>query len=227
MTGTTAMLWRAAGQPAGEGNSDGVCQVCGRDGNGLLFGEWVRPTFTDWDKLVPGEILCHACQFAFAERSEFLAQRVGKDKPQRMRNYSHFVVGGEWLPLSKADKARMAHILLYEDWQAAIVAKSGQKHIVFRAIPGVIQFEEQQLRDWRGLGVLLTTVEMLYGGFLKSEIETGDYAQHRIRKFGPSSWWELESLLRPVRQTALFSLALFLAQRKKGERDGRAVERDA
>lgn len=213
------ILWEAAGRPGGEGEDKGTCRVCGQQSLGLSFSHWARPTFTDWDKLQPGNIICHACQFCFAEQSELLAQRVGKEKPQRMRNYSHFVVDGKWLPLSKAQKAQMTYLLLYESPEVTIIAQSGQKHIIFRAIPGIVQFEEQQISDWRGLGELLATIETLYNGFSKSEIETGDYAQHRVLKFGTSFWWELESALRSRRQTALFGLALFLAQRKEKEKD--------
>lgn len=211
----TQVLWQAAGAPAGDGDTTGQCRVCGADGVGLLFHKWARPTFTDWDKLVPGSILCHACQFAFEEQSTILTERVGKDGPQRMRNYSHFVVGGEWIPLSKAQKAEMADILLNRAWQFAIVANSGQKHIIFRALPGAIQFEEQRIADIGALAGLLATVEALYTTFSKSEIETGEYAQHRIVRYGVMEWADLERVLRPVRQTALFELAVFLAQ--KGE----------
>lgn len=221
----THILWGAAGQPPMPGEYSGICRVCGQQGDGLEFVAWVRPTFTDWDKLLPGEILCHACQFAFAEKSKMLTRLTGKEKPQRMRNYSHFVVGDEWLPLSKANKARMAHILLYDDWRVAVIAQSGQKHLVFRARPKVAQFEEQQMPDLRGLGNLLATVEMLYSCFSKVEIETGNYAQYRVMRFDPLRWWELESVLKSQRQTTLFELALFLAQRKEDD-DGR-IERVA
>jgi len=203
-----------------DGDRGGICRVCGQQSDGLPFSDWVRPTFTDWDKLLPGDILCQACQFAFAEKSELLTQRTGKEKLQRMRNYSHFVVGGRWLPLSKANKARMARILLHEDWRVAIVAQSGQKHLIFRAYLGIVQFEEQQIPDLRGLSDLLAIVEALYSSFSKAEIRAGDYAQHRILRFGLEYWWELEKALWPQRQTALFELALFLAQRKEEENGG-------
>lgn len=208
-------LWIAAGKLAGKGEKLAVCRICGLLDVGLLFVEWARPTFTDWDKLQAGGIICHACQFAFAECSELLAQRTGKDKPQRMRNYSHFVLDDEWLPLSKADKVKMTHLLLYKSPQIAVIAESGQKHIIFRAKPGVVQFEEHQILDWQNLGSLLNVVEKLYGTFSKVEIGTGNYAQHRVMKFGISSWNGLENIVKPQRQTSLFSLALFLAQRKE------------
>jgi len=219
----TRILWQAADNPIGEGEINGACRVCGQQGAGLPFGDWVRPTFTDWDKLLPGDILCHACQFSFAERSELLAERVGKDKLQRMRNYSHFVVDGKWIPLSKGDKRKMAHILTMQEPEVAIIAVSGQKHIIFRAQPGWWQVEEQShLADPDLLQWYLERVEALYTGFLKSEIETGDYRQHRVLKFGVGCWRAYEDALRPFRGTALFELAVFLAQKKKGESSGRS-----
>lgn len=215
----TRILWRAAGRPPGEGNTASTCRICGQAGAGLPFVDWVRPTFTDWDKLLPGDVICQPCQFSFAERSELLTARVGKEKLQRMRNYSHFIVGGMWLPLSKGQKSQMAQVLLHQSPEVAVIAQSGQKHLIFRARPGIVQFEEQQIADLHGLGSLLAMVEMLYGGFSKAEIETGAYAQHRILKFGTPAWWELEQVVRPRRQSALFELALFLAQRK-GDEDG-------
>lgn len=110
------------------------CRFCGGNGEGIQFQDWVKPTFTDRDKLLPGEIVCNACLFWFEEASQELANITGKDKPQRMRNYSHFVVNGEWIPLSKGDKARMVELLTSEPFpELAAIADSGQKHIVFRA----------------------------------------------------------------------------------------------
>lgn len=202
----------------------GTCRVCGQMGVGQAFDAWVRPTFTDWDKLQPGNILCDGCAFWFEEQSEELARRTSKDKPQRMRNYSHFVVAGTWTPLSKGDKARMREILLSPPFpELAAVAESGQKHIVFRAprnpadvLAGWVQFEEQAV--WvepPELGRLLDLVEDLYLGFSKSEIGSGSYAQHRIQRFGLEAWHELEAQIRPERGRSLLALALFLAQKRE------------
>jgi hypothetical protein len=143
--------------------------------------------------------------------------------PQRMRNYSHFIVGGEWIPLSKGDKPRMAELLM-QGPELAVVALSGQKHLIFRAQPGWWQIEEQSVLPFPDrLKELLEIIESLYSGFSKSEIESGGYKQHRIRKFGLPEWWELESRIRSERGGLPFQLALFLAQKKKGERDGQGI----
>lgn len=207
----------------------GQCRFCGQASDGVSFEKWVKPTFTDFDKLQSGEIVCNACLFFFEEASPELAKRMGKEKPQRMRNYSHFIVGGEWIPLSKGNKAQMRELLLGDLFpELAAIADSGQKHIVFRASrnqtgskAGWVQFEEQKLYlipdELRGL---LGPVELLYAEFSKGEIETGDYAGYRILKFGMDRWLELENQIKAMRGKPIFSLALFLAQRSDdGERE--------
>jgi len=203
-----------------------ICRICGEWGEGERFDDWVRPTFTDWDKLQPGDGICQTCLFWFDEQSEELAQRVEKDKKQRMRNYSHFLVGNEWIPLSKSDKPRMKALLFRSPFPTlAVIADSGQKHIIFRArqnfpdaTAGWVQFEEAAVYVRPSeLAALLDTIEQLYVVFSKSEIKTGNYAQHRIRKFGLERWHDLESAISVKRGGGLFQLALFLAQ--KGECD--------
>jgi hypothetical protein len=211
---------------AGESTKTGVCRFCGGNGTGLAFDNWVRDTFTDLDKLLPGTVVCGACLVWFDEQSEELARRVGKDKPQRMRNYSHFVVGGHWEPLSKGNKARMAELLCRTPFpELAAIADSGQKHIVFRAVrnpqggqSGWVQFEEQRLWvDPVALRSLITSIERLYVVFSKSEISGADYSPNRILKFGVTEWRCEEQKLKAWRGQPIFQLAIFLAQRKDGE----------
>lgn len=216
---TTDILWQAADKPQMKGSISGQCRVCGNPGRGIPFDQWVRKTFTNWDLLVPGNILCHACQFAFEEHSKTLAHRLCKDDSQyvRMRNYSHFVVEGEWLPLSKSDKEIMTEILLRRLWSVAIIAQSGQKHLIFRGLPNVVQFEEKRIRSLDDLEVLLATIEMLYTKFSKTEIRDGDYSQYRILDFGLDCWQGLEAILSTHRGAKQFALGLFLAQKKEWE----------
>ncbi len=114
----------------------GTCRFCGEEvEGGVAFDQWVKPTFTDFDKLLPGDAVCPGCLFWFDEASTVLQTHFGKDVPQRIRNYSHFIVNGDWLPLSKADKSAMTALLLNPPFpELAAIASSGQKHIVFRAV---------------------------------------------------------------------------------------------
>jgi len=220
---TTHILWDAAGQSGGNGNKTGICRICGQEDIGLSFNDWVRGTFNDWDKILSGEIICHVCQFAFAESSKFLAAHVGKEKPQRMRNYSHFVVDGTWIPVSKANKSQMANILLNRSPSLAVIAISGQKHIIFRAQPGRWQIEEKSVLPFSDdLRDILQIVEELYSVFSKAEIDTAKYRHYKILDFGLVRWAELEKQINTKRGGVQFKLALFLAQKGEELNDGDA-----
>ena len=213
MITSTIILWEAAGRPPGRGEATGLCCICGQKSFGLPFQQWVRPTFTDWDKILHGDIICQRCQFAFEEQSILLAEKLGKDKPQRMRNYSHFVVSGQWVPLSKSEKSRMVEILRGE-FDLAVIAVSGQKHILFRAVPRIVQYEEQRLHDLpTALRLLGPVTEMYTAGFSKQEIASGRYHPEKLIAF--PKWYELERELRPHRGSLAFEMAIFLAQREE------------
>lgn len=189
----------------------------------MPFEAWVKDTFTDHDKLRPGAIICLACQFCSSEAAPGLAERVGKGKPQKFRNYSHFVCGGVWHPLSKGDKAKMRE-LLFGAPDVALIAVSGQKHLFFRATPGWWQIEEQAARPFPDeLLAALALVEPLYrAGISKAEIESGRYDQRRILTIGLETWQIAERQIAPLRGTLVLKCALFLAQK---DGDGSTTDR--
>ena len=213
------------------------CRFCGKNGEGESFDKWVKPTFTDHDKLLPGKIVCNDCLFWFDEASAELAIKVGKDKPQKMRNYSHFIVDGEWQPLSKGNKAAMKNLLLSEPFpELAAISDTGQKHIVFRAKrnqlgskAGWVQFEEKDL--WiepRELRELLEIIQPALSVFGKGEIESGNYLPYRIVEFGLDEWQKLEAKIKLVRGSLFFNLVVFLAQKQEFDnaRDSSGFTRD-
>jgi hypothetical protein len=213
----TQLIHIAAGSPPMPGDISGLCRLCGADGTGQIFDEWVKDSFTNFDLLQGGEIVCHACLFCAEEKSVLVQSRTGKDKPQKMRTWSHFVLRGEWFPLSKGDKRRMRE-LLSQSPEVAVIAESGQKHLCFRARVGWWQFEEQSLLPcWDKVDSLLPAIEELLTLFSKAEIESGNYLQYRIIKFGVEHWRELSDPLRDVRLAPHFQLALFLAQKPEEE----------
>jgi len=218
---TTHLIYASSNKPKYK-NAHGICRVCGAVRKGELFHKWVRPTFTDHDKLLDGDIVCNACLFCFDEQNLELTRRIGKDKPQRMRNYSHFVLNGEWLPLSKGDKDGMIRILAQRP-ETAVIATSGQKHIIFRAQLGWWQIEEQRSLPFPDtLFHLLGIVELMYSdGFSKGEIETGRYNQKRMLDFGLNRFMRLENELKPVRGALPLELAVFLSQKRKLDEYGR------
>jgi hypothetical protein len=102
----------------------------------------------------------------------------------------------------------------------AIIALSGQKHLIFRAQPGWWQIEEKAFRPFAlELCRLMPIVNELYGGFSKGEIETGNYSHNRIINFGFEQWRELEAQIKPLRGGIALQLAIFLTQ-KEIEEDG-------
>lgn len=211
-------------------DAEGVCRFCGALGFGESFDSWVPDTFMNYDLLVPGSVICHKCAFWFEQKSVPLQQKMNKDKPQKMQNYSHFLLGEEleWVPVSKGNKREMARLLLTSPFpRMAAIAVSGQKHLAFRArrnppgeSKGWIQFEEQAI--WIYPGVLLDhieTIKKLINDFSKSEIGSGIYSSNRIMKFGLDRWDEAESKLRKVRGSPVFPVALFLSQKDEDNGD--------
>lgn len=212
----TKLIWESAGFPIYPSTSQGTCRSCGSESQGINFDTWVRDTFTDHDKLLPGTVICEACQFCFSDQNTILSSVLNKSTPQRMRNYSHFVVGGKWKPLSKADKKTMLAFLLSGP-DVAVIADSGQKHIIFRSRPGWWQFEEMAIRPFpeelqRIVGIIAPLCREV---FSKNEVETGRYIPSRILRFGMEEWEMAENQLKLLRGSREFKLALFLVQKEE------------
>jgi hypothetical protein len=136
------LLWRAAGAPALPSDERaGLCCLCGAESAGAPFARWVKDSFTNWDLLHSGTIACRACLFCAEEQSRLLQSLTGREKPQKMRTYSHFIVGGRWRALTKGEKPEMRR-LLAQNPEVAVISVTGQKHLLFRARAGWWQFEE-------------------------------------------------------------------------------------
>jgi len=220
MQATHILYYAAQPPPLASQSACGTCRVCGAtDTPGTPFNAWVRDTFTNHDQLRPGEVICEICQFAFAQGSEFLAARVGKDKPQRMQNYSHLVLHGVWHPLHKGQKAEILS-LLRQSPELASIGTSGQKHVVFRTRPGWWQVEEQGvLPNLDALDACLGLVDKFYRVFNKEEIATGNYGSTRTltyaQNYGFDDYLSTEAAIRQWRGLAHFDLALYLAQKEE------------
>jgi hypothetical protein len=107
------------------------CRVCGQNKDGIDFNRWVKQNFTNYDLLVgDGDVICNECLFWFDQNSEELQKRVGKDKPQRMQNYSHFILGGKWIPVGKGDKDK--------PWRKDLLSPDTSPESVVRDVNGNI-----------------------------------------------------------------------------------------
>jgi hypothetical protein len=229
----TRLIYRAAGEPpiAAYGiaadERPGSCRLCGQSGEGIAFEAWIKDTFMDHDQLYPGDVVCRACLFCVDDHSTALQALTGRDKPQRMRNYTHIVTAdGRWLALGKDQKpAILAALTQARAPQVASIALGGQKHVVLRAQPGQWQVELDRVwPDPVRLRALVTAVGRLYAEptVTKSMMESGEYGQRAIRAMGPGPWYAAEAAVRPSRGSTLFALAVWLAQRREAGDDATA-----
>lgn len=195
------------------GNMKGTCRITGEPSHGILFEKWVKDTFTDFMYLHQGDIISNEALFCFDEKSELLQRMTGREKLQRFRTYSHFVVDGKWYPLTKAEKAQMWEFLFRKP-QLAVISDSGQKHLVMKAKLGKWQLEETIIEPdeltLRGLQKLIARLNAEI--FSVDEIRSGEYASHRIWKFGPEKWRKIEQKLKQYRGQKIFELALFFSK---------------
>jgi hypothetical protein len=205
------------------GETHGVCRITGKESTGVIFEKWVKDTFTDFAYLKPGTIISNEALFCFEEQSELLMRMTGRDKPQRFRTYSHIVVGADWHLLSKAQKLEIYDLLVNADPVIAVIADSGQKHLLFKHRIGTWQFEtETIMRDKKTLRMLKEMAdELLAEKFSKAEILTAQYKQYKVIDYGLARWREKESIFKQYRGSTIFDLSIWLSQTKGETNDGK------
>jgi hypothetical protein len=220
------------------GRTNTRCWLCGGPAyESIPVKDWVKSTFTDYHA-AQGDYeagVCVACVWATQYKCEELQLKVGKDKPQNMPAYSHFVVSGQWHVYSKAQKAKMLALLVSSRGLpiVACVTESGQKHQSFKArvnpsgqSAGWVMFETQHVwLDQAKFSELLSHVQALYNArFSKVAIQTGGYT------FYPDSdlalWRQHEFAIRSQRGSALFNLAVYLVQKEENENERGIVRSD-
>ncbi len=196
------------------GETRGMCRVLGREAVGVPFSDWVKDTFTDTNLLFPGNIISNEAYFCFLDDNKYLQQKLGRSEMTRFRNYSHFVVNGNWYVFTKAQKKSMYLLLIEEDPEIAVISDSGQRHLVFRHRVGTWQLEDTIIERDKDLLVRLKTNMdlLLQEGFSKDEIQSGKYHQRKILRAGLNSWQLLERVIQNYRGSKIFDLALWLSQ---------------
>lgn len=208
---TCKLIYNASYKPL-YGTTKGVCRITGEQSQGLPFTQWVRDTFTDLGFLHPGTIISNEALFCFEEASLYLQQLTGKDKPQRFRNYSHFIVNSKWYIKDKGQKKDMLQLML-SDPSVCVIAESGQRHLVFKHKPGTWQLEDVTIQADREHFIYLhSRIHQLAEHFSIEEIITGQYKQSRIMKMGLKEWNKLENDIKHYRGSAMFDLAIFFAK---------------
>lgn len=192
------------------GTDKGICRITGEKSSGIVFDKWVRDTFNDHDKLVPGTIISNEALFCFDESSEIIQQKTGKEKTQRFRTYSHIVKNGEWFCFTKANK-REIYDMIIAGAEMVCLSESGQKHILFKHKEGMWQLEENHIEININLykDLHFNMCELLAYQFSQNEIITGNYLSGRILKSGMDNWLKLEKTLKHYRGTKIFEFVSF------------------
>lgn len=210
------VVYHAANCTTIYGEIEGTCRITGKHNKkGVLFSKWVRDTFTDHAYLYAGTIISNEALFCFEESSTLIQSMRGKDKPQRFRTYSHFVHDGKWYCFGKDQKAEMLPLLFSDKTTVAVIADSGQKHLVFKYKFGTWKFEEENIIiDRNKLAIIHSTMYDMGQVFSVDEVAANNYQQHRIMQYGLEKWLQDESVLAQHRGSALFNLALFFIKIK-------------
>lgn len=206
-------IYNLSNQPV-YGNEEGICRITGIQSKGIKFSRWVRDTFTDFHNLKPGTIISNEAIFSFEEQSEYLQHLTGKDKPQRFRNYTHIVLKNKWHIKSKAEKEDILKLIIQLP-EICVIAESGQRHLLFKHKPGTWQLEDTFIQPNVHLfAKIQSRIHALSETFSNDEIQSGQYLQHRILKFGFKNWQTVENTLKQYRGQSMFDLALFFSKIK-------------
>lgn len=193
------------------GSHEGICRITGKPGKGIPFKKFVKPTFTDHAYLYPGDIVSNEALFCFDEASAEVQAKVGKDKLQRFRTYSHMVYKGQWFCLTKADKKRIFDMIC-DGAELVCLTDTGQKHILFKHKTGMWQLDELYITpDVTLLQHLHSTMRELMGaGFTQTAIIHGEYNTAFIIKNGFQIWKRCEDILKHHRGTPMFDFASWM-----------------
>lgn len=211
-----------------------VCWLCGgaTGGVGWRQRDAIPPTYTNHTlAVVPSSTaVCQPCAAMGSKETwgRYVAAHpdAGLKTGHAMswRCYSHlFAETGHECPT----RSRWRAILLDPPVPPflAIMALSGQKHLIFRGQVAhsrdwfAVQLEEQ--RVWierRRFAACLNDVEIVLNlGFSRDGILTGRYHPAQLLKIGPAVWRPLEQAIARWRYTApaLLGLAVHVAQREE------------
>lgn len=205
------LIYQIGGEQTVYGNEEGICRITGEKSKGLKFNKWVRNTFNDYDRLVPGNIISNEALFCFDESSEIIQKKVGKEKRQRFRTYNHIIANGEWYCLTKAEK-KLIFKLISEGAELVCLTDTGQKHVLFKHKRGFWQLDELFIKpDIETLKFLHKQMcELLTLGFSQTEIITGNYISARIFKAGIKEWRTKEELIKRYRGSRIFNFTSFM-----------------
>jgi hypothetical protein len=207
-------------KPKQTGSLLGICRITGKESYGILFNDWVKDTFTNFDQLYEGTIISNEALFTFDESSDIIKEKTNRDKPQRFRTYSHIITkNNEWLCLTKADKKKIAELIYSDNINIMCLTDTGQKHIYFKHREGFWQLDDlfvfPNIEEF--IKLHSTMNELVSLGFGQEQIRTGKYHHNQILKIGISNWQNLENKISKMRGDPLFDLCAWLMYKDEVE----------
>lgn len=199
------------------GNMKGVCRITGEESEGIDFNKWVKKTFTDWGYLYEGDIISNEAAFCFCEVSHFFAKKIGRDKPQNFRTYSHVITNdNEWLCLTKANKKQIVAIL-QQTPKVVSITDTGKKHIFFKHRYGFWQLDELHvLPDIDFFNTIHSyMMDCIDKGYNQTELKTGIFKFSTIKKIGLKDHLQIKQRLEAWRGMPMFDFASWLLYKEK------------
>lgn len=194
------------------------CFLCGEQiQEGIPTKHVFSDVFTDWNRsrYPIGTHVCPACAFTI------LTNPNGRVS---LRNFSFVAADKLYLP----NRIEMRQFLLEppEPPFLIVLAVSQKKHLCFkgtvsynREIYTVMMEETEVIINRKEFTRLLAIVEHFLFAFTKTEIQTGQYNQQRVLKFGIDRWEWFEEQVKPYRGTELLNVVMFVAQKIEREED--------
>lgn len=207
----THLIYSALGKPQVETElCTGICAFCGTDiQEGVPLKNTVSDTFTNFDQLTDRNA-SHVCQCCYACL-----------KDTRLRRMNFIAIGN-------SDESN-AHIIFFKRDEIErylfqplptpfifAVTESYKKHMSFRARVNYsqklfyVQKEDEQIlfspNKYRNI---YEAMKLLYQKFSKLSIQTGNYQQNFIKKYGLNEFQRDEGIIKNERGTQQFELLLY------------------
>jgi CRISPR type IV-associated protein Csf1 len=109
-------------------SGDLACFYCGSPASDIPL--VLSSSFCDWWQVAhpSSAVICRGCEIALDEK----VPMVGRDKPQKTRNWSWLITSTRAVPLGDIAAIRLACLAPPEPPWALAIAVSGQKHVIFR-----------------------------------------------------------------------------------------------
>ena len=223
------LLYKAANNPDIKNivDCDYKCCMCA---NGIIQGvprkDAIKKTFTNLDLLKKpnAKFVCIPCAFAINEACPpELMGRVDKDKPQKIRCYSHAVVNGLWKSFSKAQRVEMREIVCNPPsgtWFLCL-SESGQKHLIFRTPVNnsqdnyLLQFEEYPVLVTRKqVASDLGIADRVYSAQGLDKVK-GDIKESLFSPWSTDQFLEEYKYLKKYEHSPYLRMLIFLAEKKE------------